>query len=140
MVETEGRAWRSVRATERENMLCLRVKRERESELNERCSFFSNRSLYTSKSTPLGTLLQSNSTQLETLTLLSPILLSPSPPLPLNLKLHSMATEDIDYYGLLELPQTATLQEIKTAYRKKSLKVHPDRVRCLSLSLPHSLY
>lgn len=45
-----------------------------------------------------------------------------------------MATEDIDYYGLLDLTQSATLQEIKTAYRKKSLKVHPDRVRFSSLS------
>ena len=32
-------------------------------------------------------------------------------------------------YELLELSTDATDQDIRTAYRKVSLKVHPDRVR-----------
>lgn len=40
-----------------------------------------------------------------------------------------------DYFGtknlyeILDLSKTAKLSEIKSAYRKKSLKVHPDRVQ-----------
>ena len=49
-----------------------------------------------------------------------------------------MATEDIDYYGVLDVSPTATLPEINTAFRKRSLKVHPDRVRPPSL-LPRPL-
>lgn len=44
------------------------------------------------------------------------------------------AMDDIDYYAVLEVKQEATLQEIKSAYRQRSLKVHPDRV---SLSCQH---
>ncbi|SCV67829.1 BQ2448_5440 [Microbotryum intermedium] len=37
--------------------------------------------------------------------------------------------EDVDYYALLQLDSEATEQQIRTAYRKKSLQVHPDRNR-----------
>jgi len=33
-----------------------------------------------------------------------------------------------DYYAILEIPATATEAQIKTAYKKASLKCHPDRV------------
>ncbi|PIL34626.1 transporter [Ganoderma sinense ZZ0214-1] len=40
-----------------------------------------------------------------------------------------MSTEDVNPYELLGLSIEATEQEIKTAYRQRSLKVHPDRNR-----------
>ena len=33
----------------------------------------------------------------------------------------------VDHYAVLGVPQTATEAEIKKAFRKKSLKVHPDK-------------
>ncbi len=32
-----------------------------------------------------------------------------------------------DYYSILEIPRTATADDIKKAYRKKALRYHPDR-------------
>lgn len=40
----------------------------------------------------------------------------------------SSTEEEINPYELLGISIEATEQEIKTAYRQRSLKVHPDRV------------
>ena len=39
-----------------------------------------------------------------------------------------MADIDVNPYELLDVKLEATEQEIRTAYRQRSLKVHPDRV------------
>lgn len=39
------------------------------------------------------------------------------------------STEDTNPYELLDVKTESTEQEIRTAYRQRSLKVHPDRVR-----------
>lgn len=49
------------------------------------------------------------------------------------------AEEEINPYELLQVKQDSTEQEIKTAYRQRSLKVHPDRVCFAFLTgRPHS--
>lgn len=40
----------------------------------------------------------------------------------------AMSDEEINPYELLEVKVESTDQEIRTAYRQRSLKVHPDRV------------
>lgn len=43
---------------------------------------------------------------------------------------------EINPYELFSLSTDATDQDIRTAYRKLSLKVHPDRVRVVHPSSP----
>ena len=45
-----------------------------------------------------------------------------------------MSSEDVNPYELLGLSIEATEQEVKTAYRQRSLKIHPDRVSRLFLN------
>ncbi|KAI0094627.1 DnaJ domain-containing protein [Irpex rosettiformis] len=39
-----------------------------------------------------------------------------------------MASTFPDYYAFLHISQTATTEEIRTAYKKESLRTHPDRL------------
>lgn len=42
------------------------------------------------------------------------------------------AMDDVDYYAVLDVAPEATVDQIRTAYRKRSLKVHPDRASARS--------
>jgi DnaJ family protein C protein 17 len=44
-----------------------------------------------------------------------------------------MSDIEVNPYVLLEVKVESTEQEIRTAYRQRSLKVHPDRVSTLLL-------
>ena len=37
--------------------------------------------------------------------------------------------EDDEYYAILGLPKYASAAEIRAAYKKKSLQLHPDKVQ-----------
>ena len=39
-----------------------------------------------------------------------------------------MSAEEVNPYALLDVNTESTEKEIRTAYRQRSLKVHPDRV------------
>ena len=41
----------------------------------------------------------------------------------------------IDYYAILKISRNATIEEIKTAYKKQSFKWHPDRNTGLNTTL-----
>jgi len=41
----------------------------------------------------------------------------------------SYATSSKDFYKILRVPHTANIDEIKTAYRKLALRLHPDMHR-----------
>lgn len=57
----------------------------------------------------------------------------------LKLEAGDMNTEvEVNPYELLEVKLESTEQEIRTAYRQRSLKVHPDRVR--NVILPPNSY
>ncbi len=43
----------------------------------------------------------------------------------------SAALDQLDYFGLLKLPQTAGVAEIKAAYHRESRAYHPDRFAAL---------
>jgi preprotein translocase subunit Sec63 len=36
--------------------------------------------------------------------------------------------DDIDYYETLGVPRNATKEDIRKAYKKKSLSLHPDKI------------
>jgi DnaJ-domain-containing protein 1 len=42
-----------------------------------------------------------------------------------------------DWYQVLEVPQTATIEEIRVAYRRKIMQYHPDRVEALGPEFKH---
>ncbi len=48
--------------------------------------------------------------------------------MPSNDDLSAQATSSVDFYALLSLAPTATDAEIRSAFRKTSLKYHPDKV------------
>mmetsp|Transcript_21489 Transcript_21489/g.46681 ORF Transcript_21489/g.46681 Transcript_21489/m.46681 type:complete len:717 (+) Transcript_21489:90-2240(+) len=39
------------------------------------------------------------------------------------------AEEEVDYYELLDVPKNANADDLKKAYRKRSLQLHPDKLR-----------
>ena len=55
-----------------------------------------------------------------------------------HLQPHMSDDPETNPYELLDLSTDATDQDIRTAYRKLSLKVHPDRVRVARSLNPRS--